>query len=157
MNPEHRQTLAALVRGERTAALATLHGGEAAVSMVLFAASPDLTWFYIYTSLLASHTRDFLKHPRITLMISQTDPGTGDPQSLPRVAIHGSIERVQSDHPDFESGKEIYLGKYPDSAGLFKFKDFGLYRFQPGRARFVAGFAQALNLSLGDFLEASGE
>lgn len=156
MNPKHKQTLAALVRGERTAALATLHSSEPAVSMILFAASPDFAWFYIHTSTLASHTHDFLDHPQITLMISATDSGQGDPQSLPRVAIIGDVEQIPGGHPDFSAGREIYLAKYPQSEALFAFKDFGLYRFQPRQARFVAGFAQALNLTLDDFLGASG-
>jgi hypothetical protein len=155
MNTQHQQILAGLIREIRIAALGTLHEGEVSVSMVLFAASPDFAWIYLHTSLLANHTRDFLSHPQICLMIHALETGQEDPQTLPRLTIYGTIERMLRDHPDFDSGCKMYLVKYPDSEQLFAFKDFALYRFQPSRGRMVAGFAQAINLSLSDFLNAA--
>lgn len=155
MNHETRQKLARLLREQRVAALGTLRDGAPLVSMTLFAAAPDLSCFYILASTLAQHTQDFLKDRRVSLMIAETDPGEGDPQTLARLSIRGEILALSQDEAQYEPTRNLYLVKFPASRVLFDFKDFALYKLTPQSARFVAGFAQAYNLTVQDFIQAA--
>ncbi len=55
-----------LLHETKVAALATLHQGEPAVSMVPYALRPDGR-FTIHVSRLATHTQDMLAHERVSL------------------------------------------------------------------------------------------
>lgn len=155
MNHETLQKLARLLREQRVASLGTLRDGAPLVSMTLFTTAPDLSCFYILASTLAQHTQDFLKDRRVSLMIAETDPGEGDPQTLARLSIRGEILSLPQGETEYEAARILYLEKYPASRVLFDFKDFALYRLTLQSARFVAGFAQAYNLTVQDFIQAA--
>ena len=147
--------LARLVRSQRTAALGTLSEGSPLVSLVLYAASVDFSRYYILASTLAQHTQDFLQDPRGSLMIAESDQGTLDPQTLARLSMRGEINALPQADAAYNEAKDRYLQKYPASSPLFQFSDFSLYCFQPQTARYVAGFAQAFNLSLASLIKVS--
>lgn len=59
------------------AALATLHRGEPAVSMVPFVLPAGRTDLVIHVSALATHTRDMQAHPQVSLLVmAEADAGT---------------------------------------------------------------------------------
>ena len=105
------------------------------------------TDFFIHVSGLASHTADMLAHPRVSLMVMA--PQTPDvlPQALPRVSVQGVAERLLSDDAEYAAARAAYLARFPDSAPMFGFSDFSLFRITPKNARFVGGFAQAASLT----------
>lgn len=146
MDAESEQLLIMLLRSQRTAALGTLHDGEPLVSMVLFAPWPDFSAFLIYTSRLSAHTGDLLAHPQASLLVSETDSGQKDPQTLARLTLRVQAAPLPGDDPAFGEARRLYLAKYPDSVQLFGLGDFSFFRLIPGAGRFVAGFARAFNL-----------
>jgi hypothetical protein len=158
MDPESQQTLARLIRAQRTAALGTLRGGSPFVSMVLFAAAPDFSSFYLHLSRLAHHTQDLLRDSRASLMIAEAEKGTQNPQTLARVSILGRGIQISKDASEYELARAAYIQKYPQGAFNFSLGDFELFKIQPESARYVAGFGKIFDLAADDFrLAASGE
>src|SRR3972149_11707160 len=157
MEPQSRQPLARLIQEQRIAAFGTLRDTAPFVSMVLFPASPDFASFYIHISRLAQHTRDILQDSRSSLMIAETDRGPGDPQTLARVSIQGESTEIPTADAGYEQAKSIYLQKFPQAASNFGLGDFSLFRIQPIKARYIAGFGKIFNLTLADFKQTSAE
>ena len=154
MDASALQSLARLIRSQRLAALGTLREGTPFVSMVLYAEASDLAAFYLHLSRLAVHTRAIQVDPRVGLMISQPDPGSGDPQTLARVSIQGQAAPIPKGTPELDAAKTLYLAKFPDSERNFGLGDFDIYRLVPQTARFVADFGKIYNLALEDLRRA---
>jgi heme oxygenase (biliverdin-IX-beta and delta-forming) len=147
LEAETEKKLAAMIRSSRVAGLGTLHGGAPLVSMVAYFPAADFSAFYIHISRLAQHTQDLLADARVGLMISESDDGRVDPQTLARISILGMAEQVDTEHMQYSTIRSNYMARFPQSAPSFGFGDFGLWQILPESARFVAGFAQAFNLT----------
>ena len=74
--------LKALLIDHPIAALATLHNGDPAVSMVPFAMLSSGAGFVIHVSQLATHTQDMLDHPAVALLVTASLAETGSALSL---------------------------------------------------------------------------
>lgn len=149
MDADTRLKLLDLLRTQGTAALATLHKGEPAISMVPVALAAD--GLLAHVSELATHTRDMREHPRVSLLLMDV-PGEV-PQARPRVSIAGDASFIDKDTPDYEAARAVYLARFPLSQMTFALADFSLVRIAPQSARYVAGFAQAHGLSGPGFSE----
>ena len=135
--------LRALVESQEIAALGTLHEGEPFVSMVPFALMPEGGGFIIHVSALASHTKDMLASPAVSLMILAGEDANVPAQARARVTIQGDAVRIPQDAPIHAVAQRIYLERFPQSAQTFGLGDFALFAIRPKRARYVGGFAQA--------------
>lgn len=147
---EHFALLNALLVGRGVAALATLHDGRPFASMVPFAATTvgGRLRLVVHVSGLASHTRDMRADPEVCLLITAAESGGVPPQAVPRVSIPAVAEFVPADAPDHAALKAAYLEKFPEAEPLFGFADFAVVALAPTAARFVAGFARAMTLSV---------
>ena len=134
---------ARLIRSHRWAALATLGEDRPSGSMVAYAPDPDLSALVLFLSGLSEHTRNLLRTPRVALVISETDPGTGDPQTLARVTVRGTAEIVERTSPDFDAVWQTYVERLPDAAPRIVLGDFWLFRVVVAEVRYVGGFARA--------------
>jgi|HigsolmetaAR202D_1030399.scaffolds.fasta_scaffold00414_6 Putative heme iron utilization protein len=141
---EHEQ-LRALIAGQRQAALATLHQGRPAISMVTYAQDPDGN-FLLHLSALAQHTSDLLARPELALLICEPDTGARNPQTLQRLSIEGRALLLKRDSAEYEAAKTIYLQRLSQSKITFLLGDFSMFRVVPERARFVAGFGRTYDL-----------
>ena len=147
MNSGQASALRALVQGQMTASLGTLHEGEPFVSMVPFAVLPDGEAFIIHVSHLASHTKDMLQHASVSLMITASLSPDMAPQALPRVTIQAKAVVCEGGDPEYASAQAAYVAKFPQAADLFDFEDFELFFLRPKRARYVGGFARAADVT----------
>jgi putative heme iron utilization protein len=147
MNTEDSALLAALLRKERIAHLATLRAGAPMASMTLYVAEADFSAFYVHVSRLAWHTQDMLQDPRVALSIAETDDGRADPFTLARVGIRGEASNLPNGDEQFASLKKTWLARFPEQAINFELADFSFWRIAPRDARFVAGFGRIYNLS----------
>lgn len=145
MTSEQAQALRDLLARQPVAALATLHEGEPAVSMVPCALLPDGR-FVIHVSALASHTADLRAHPEVSLLIAA-------PLALPRLSVRGRAELCPPGAPGYEAARAAYLARLPESEELFSFGDFSLFAISVLSARFVGGFAQARSLTAAGFAD----
>ncbi|MFT3953253.1 MAG: pyridoxamine 5'-phosphate oxidase family protein [Piscinibacter sp.] len=133
------------------AALATLHRGEPAVSMVPFVLPAGGDELLIHVSALATHTRDLQEHARASLLV-MAEPGAGTPpQALPRVSLQVEARMLPREGTEYDAAKAAYLARFPDSAVTFELADFSIVALKPLSARLVAGFARAHAL-VGDTL-----
>jgi len=148
MDAQSEKLLALMIRNTRIASLGTLREGAPRVSMVPFVTVEDFSSFYIHVSRLAQHTVDMQKDKQVGLLITETDDGRADPQTLARVSIRASAEIIQNGEPGYTPLKEMYLARFPESAQLFQLADFNFWRIKPKGARFVAGFAKAYNITV---------
>jgi putative heme iron utilization protein len=134
---------AQLVLAHRWAALATLGDGGPAASMVAYAPEPDLGSLLLFLSGLSEHTRNLISEPQVALVITETDSGEGDPQTLARLSIKGTAERVERSAPEFEEVWRTYVARLPHAAPRIVLGDFSLFRVAVASAHYVGGFAQA--------------
>lgn len=147
------RSLRRLLDERPVASLATLHGGEPAVSMVPFVLRDDSAVLLIHVSALATHTRDMQSHPRVSLMVMAEPTPELPPQALPRVTLQAEVRLLPREGSDYEPAKAAYLARFPDSAVTFELADFSLVELAPTSARLVAGFGRAHAL-VGDKLDA---
>ncbi len=144
--------LAALLRGERIAHLATLRQGAPMASMTLYLPDPGFAAFHVHVSRLAWHTQDMAQDARVALSIARADDGRADPFTLMRVSIRGEAVQLQGEQPAL---KAAWLKKYPEQKINFELADFSFWRIAPRDARFVAGFGRIHNLSAAELAACS--
>ena len=101
--------LAALLGSQPTAALGTLHKGEPFVSMVPYALVPGLNAFAIHVSALASHTKDMIESPAVSLMVTALARPGELPQGLARATFQCGAQRWARDDPHYEAARKSYL------------------------------------------------
>jgi putative heme iron utilization protein len=152
-NPvDFRANLAALIRGERIAHLATLRQGAPMASMTLYLADPGFGAFHVHVSRLAWHTQDMTQDGHVALSIAQADDGRADPFTLMRVSIRGEAVQLQDEQPDLRA---LWLKRFPEQKINFELPDFSFWRIAPRDARFVAGFGRIHNLSAAELAACS--
>lgn len=151
MDDESSRLLRTLLIQRPIAALATLHKGEPAVSMVPFVLPAGDTALLIHVSALATHTGDMLEHPRVGALVTADTGGPWPPQALPRVSLQCDAAPLPREGADYERAKAHYLARFPDSAQMFELGDFSIFTLAPVSARLVAGFGRAHSL-VGDAL-----
>jgi putative heme iron utilization protein len=149
VDPDTRKALAALIRKERIAHLATLRQGAPMASMTLYLASERLDAFHVHVSRLAWHTQDMQKDARVALSIAERDDGRADPFTLMRVTIRGDAFQ------DLAGPRQAWLARYPEQAINFQLADFSFWKIMPRDARFVAGFGRIYNLSAKELMNES--
>jgi hypothetical protein len=145
-----RDTVRDLLLTRRTAALATLHHGQPAISMVPFA--PFAGGVVIHVSGLASHTGDMSASPGVSFLVAG-DEDAHPPLSLPRIAVRATA--IPLDGPESDAARDAYLARFPDAAPIFGLGDFSMFLLRPDSARVVAGFGAATTISAEDFAAAT--
>jgi putative heme iron utilization protein len=153
MDRELKTVLRQLVHGRMIAALGTLHQGAPFVSMVPYAVAKD-GCLILHVSGLASHTRDMLDHPDVSLLISEPEAAGKMPQALARVTLQGQAQIISRESEKYNDAREVYLARFPDAARFFEFSDFDIFIIKPVSARFIAGFGQAVTINSEDFATA---
>jgi hypothetical protein len=142
-DPAH--LLRALLAGASTAALATLHKGDPAVSMVPFVVHDGA--LLLHVSALATHTADMRAHPAVSLLVVAADDPAVPPQARPRASISGEAAFIDRDaDAAYADARAAYLARFASAAMMFELADFSLVRITPRAARVVGGFAQAASL-----------
>lgn len=144
MTPDELHLLRTLLYRQPVAALATLHKGEPAVSMVPFAVWPQRQVLLLHVSSLSTHTQDMQRHPTVSLLV--TGQEAESPLALPRVSLTGQARSLERESAEHVSARSIYLAKLPEAEPLFAFGDFSLVAIAPTSLRFVAGFGRAMAL-----------
>jgi putative heme iron utilization protein len=151
MEPTQALALRSLLQSQQVAALATLHKGEPAVSMVPYALLPQGQGFVIHVSRLAAHTADMLTNPAVGLLVTATLVASASPQAIPRVSIQGDAHQRADDSPAYAQARAFYLSRFPQSEEMFTFSDFSLFVIAVRSVRFVGGFAQASSVTAEQF------
>jgi putative heme iron utilization protein len=149
---DYAADLAALLRVQRIAHLATLRQGAPMASLTLYLAESGFSSFCVHVSRLAWHTQDMAQDPRVALSIAETDDGRADPFTLKRLTIRGNAEQLADEPPGLRAR---WLARFPEQAVNFELADFSFWRIVPRDARFIAGFGRIHNLSPADLAACS--
>ena len=156
MEASEREGLARIIRRGRWAALATYGDGVPLASMVAYACESNFAGFLLHLSRLSRHTRNLIAFPSASIAISEPDTAqVHNPQTLARVSLQGEARPLQENSPGYAEAKTLYIKRFPDSSPLFGLGDFLLFRLVPREARFVAGFARAYTVGVGELKEAA--
>jgi putative heme iron utilization protein len=115
--------------------------------MVPFAILPGGSGFVIHVSQLATHTKDMLLSPQVSLLVVAPPLPEIPAQALARVTIQAQAEPYADLTQGQAEAKAAYLARFPQSAQMFTFSDFSLFAILPSSIRFVGGFAQATSIS----------
>lgn len=134
---------ARLVMNHRWAALATLGPSGPLASMVAYSTNRDVSRVGLFLSSLSEHTRNLVNEPRVSLVVSEIDPGIGDPQTLARVSLRGTAEVVERTSPEFEDVWRSHIDRLPEAAPRLVLGDFSVIQIVVDDAHYVGGFAQA--------------
>jgi heme iron utilization protein len=121
--------------------------------MVPFVVSPSETLLLIHVSALATHTRDMLDHPRVSVLVTAEVTGSTSPQALPRVSLIADAVPLERDGSGYLEARERYLARFPDAAQTFELGDFSIFALRLQSARLIAGFGRAYSLA-GESLKA---
>ncbi len=144
MSPDAVQAAwAALAHEIRTGVLLTMRQGRPFGSHVPYVFGDDWTRAYLHLSRLALHTQHLLQDPRVSLFVSEADGPGKNPLSLKRMNLQGSAALLPESRPDYPAIKQRYLDRFPQSAMMFGFGDFGLWELRLEDAHLVLGFGQA--------------
>ena len=146
MDQEIASTLRQLLDTQPVAALATIHRGEPAVSMVPFVLPKGSTEIVIHVSALSTHTCDMLEHPRVGFMVMADSRAGVPPQALPRVSLQAVARQLPAEGEEQERARAHYLARFPQSADTFELADFSLFVLHPVSARLIAGFGHAYSV-----------
>ncbi|MDH4082641.1 MAG: pyridoxamine 5'-phosphate oxidase family protein [Nitrospira sp.] len=133
----------ALIENVRTAVLLTLRNGRPFGSHVPYVFGSDWTRTYLHLSRLALHTQHLLIDPRVSLFIAEPDGPEKNPLALRRLNLQGEAATLSPDAPSYDTIKEQYLARFPQSEMMFGFGDFALWELRLAEAHFVIGFGQA--------------
>ena len=140
--------LRALLLGDAppVAALATLHRGEPATSMVPYALMPDSGDILLHISRLATHTQDLENDPRASLLVIAPPTAADTPLALPRVSLEGRAQLLEPGSAAALGAREVYLGRFPEAEMMTELPDIRYVLITPLQARQVAGFGAARSL-----------
>ncbi|MEY4590083.1 MAG: hypothetical protein RL497_2159 [Pseudomonadota bacterium] len=139
------------------AALATLHQGVPAVSMVPFALlslgnnGNEKSAWVIHISRLASHTQDIQACPDVALLVTAPPDLAPTPLSTPRASIQATAACCSVQSTEYAAARSAYLARFPEAEELFSFSDFSLFILTPTAVRLVAGFGRAVSLNAEEF------
>ena len=153
MTPDQIDSLRTLLEQPRVLSLAVLVETSPYVGLLPYALRPDYGAALIHASKLARHSRGLEDGAPFAVLIH--DPATAemDPLQIPRVSLQGTVELLAKGSPAYAEGRDAYLARFPTSATTFGLGDFDLYWLHFERGRYVAGFAQAINLNDGNLRE----
>lgn len=92
----------------------------------------------LYVSQLAEHTKNLAANPRCCLTVAESTQG--DPLAVGRASLLGEAHAL----PDAEhqAAADRYFALFPESRAYEQMHDFGFWRIEPVRVRWIGGFGE---------------
>jgi len=94
----------------------------------------------MFLSDLAEHTKNIRRDGRASVLVSSAVMPGDDPMSLPRVTLVGSFALIDGD--EATAARERFLAAHPTATSYIEFRDFGWWRLELTRVRFVGGYGR---------------
>ncbi|MEM9207748.1 MAG: DUF2470 domain-containing protein [Pseudomonadota bacterium] len=138
-----RSEAKSVIRSARHGALALLDDDQSPIAVRVGIATDTNGWPVFPVSALSGRVEAMTRDCRTSLLLG--DPGAGDPLAHPRVSLKGQV-RLQ-DGEVHERARRRYLARHPSAATYIDFDDFSLWRLEPERVSFIAGFGRACQMS----------
>lgn len=101
-------------------------------------------------STLAEHTKNFLRDPRASLLVTDEMRAAVDPLALQRATLIGHVEPAVE-----EEDRDQYLAAHPSARNYIEMKDFAFYRLVVEAVRYVGGFGRMSWIDSSEFAAAN--
>ncbi len=147
MTPDQIDALRSLLDRQRVLSLGVLVETNPYVGLLPYALREDYGAALVHASKLARHSGGLNDGAPFAALIHDLVGTESDALQVPRVSLQGTVELVAKGTPGYTEGRDAYLARFPSGATTFTLGDFDLYWLRFERGRYVAGFAQALNLN----------
>lgn len=147
MSKPPQDVLNTLLTHSKTLQLATLNQqGEPAISYAPFIRD-SVGNFYIFVSLLASHTQEILNHPQVAIMLIADEQETKQIFARTRAIYQCQAQVIETQAAIYATTLEAMQARFGEVVGLLRsLADFRLIQLRPQAGRFVMGFGQAFTL-----------
>jgi heme iron utilization protein len=139
-----------LLTTRRVLTLAVLVDGRPYTGLLAYALQPDFSAVLIHASTLARHTAGLTEGAPFSVLIHAADDPAADPLQLPRFSAQGSVHVVERGSSAYDTAHANFIQRFPESEMMFDFGDFKLYELRFSEARFIPGFARAMDVTLAD-------
>ncbi|TLU71518.1 HugZ family pyridoxamine 5'-phosphate oxidase [Lichenicoccus roseus] len=136
-----------ILRGARSASLATLADGAPFASLVTPATTCSMDLLMMVSS-LSRHSRHLRADPRCAFLLEGASDAA-NPQTIPRITVTGTAEAVEADDPQLAGLRDRWVRIHPYGALYAGFGDFTLWRLRPQAIHMVAGFGRTHSLNGG--------
>lgn len=135
----HAEEARTLATRHNTATLCTVskqHDEHPYGSFVTYAIHEGRPIFLI--SALAEHTKNLLKSPKASLLISEN--AADDPLASARVTLVGECKKLQDE--ELKSARATYLLHHPKAKSYVDFRDFFFFGLEVSAVRYIGGFGK---------------
>lgn len=149
--PEEDRLRALLVEGQ-VGSLSVTVDARPYLGLVPFVLTAEGPGALVHVSRLARHSAGLGRGAPWALLVHEPEGRQANPQQLARVTLQGTSEPLEPGSDAWETGRSLYLAKYPKSAITFQLGDFTLVRLVVDSGRYVAGFASTWDLSPDDLV-----
>lgn len=136
-----RRQIEDLCDREKFGVLATIDDGQPYTASIRFAMTPELDLIVIARS-ATRKAQNAGRHAAVAFQVDNRAVTATDQAAFARASFLGDLRPVPPDSPDFETFKQRYLAKLPESEGFFKNPDVNLYLLNTKVIRFNAGFGK---------------
>jgi putative heme iron utilization protein len=103
----------------------------------------------VYISHIAQHTKNILEDPRVSLTVVEHNGDSDDVQSRGRVTCIANARPVSEDET---SVRERYFRYFPSARQYESTHEFGFFRLELVRVRFIGGFGLIYWVEPGEFM-----
>ena len=141
-----RQEFQALRQSLKTVQLATIGADgnpEASYAPYVWIES----YYYLYLSELARHTRNLIANPAISLLLIETEEKSNNLFARQRIILQAKVVKIERETDRFQLVMAEFKNQFGDFIDVIEpLQDFYLFQIRPQSGRFIRGFAQAYDL-----------
>jgi heme iron utilization protein len=139
-----------LLAEQRLLSLAVLAEGVPYAGLLPFVSLPARDAVLIHASRMSKHSRGLAAGGRVGVLLHEQDAPGKDPLQIRRATFECVVHPLERNTAAWEAGRDLFLGKFPDSGITFTLGDFTLYRLELQRGLYVAGFGRAIEVPTDD-------
>lgn len=104
--------------------------------------------YYVYLSELARHTGNLLEHPHCSVLFIENEQDAKHLFARKRLTYQCETNEVERGSAHFEQIMDKFEEKFSNFIEMLRhLEDFHLFRLKPVKGNYVAGFAQAYEIS----------
>jgi putative heme iron utilization protein len=132
-----------LLHATRVGMLATVGEAFPLASAVPFVSVQGWTDLLLHISILAAHTRNLLRDPRMSLLVMERDGPEKNPLALKRLILQGTAHSLDRESRTYDVLARQFTERFPDATVTLALADFRLWQLDIQSAQFIAGFGRA--------------
>lgn len=151
MDADVLRAIGGMLAARKVLCLAAVIDGEPVASLLPFAAAPDFRGVFVQASSLAKHSRALQAGAPVGLLFHEPDTDDVDPLQVPRLSVQATVAVLERGTGEYDDARRVFEERLPSAGMTLDLADFGLYRLEFVRGRYVAGFARAYDVGPDDF------